>query len=377
MQAVMLPPGIKRGLRPAATERSSRFLARYESSVLFYDVYWSADGRSIILQGPPPIDLHAHYRDARYVCLPSGKAVKARAFHSYLACVFALDAPAGTTHLDVTFAGHTQRVPIGHNHSSFFSGTDLLFTLSKDNDLDWIVDWARFHQVNQGANAILLFDNMSTRYSTTDIGTALGSVAGIARVGVVPVPFAYPLEDEAVPEHAFWAHFLQPSVIINMFRRYGMASAGILNVDIDELAVPLADESVFAAARKSRSGTVYFRGCWIEPASTAPSAETPRRHKHFSRRLPDADFRRGGTQKWALTPNRRWLQNLKIHPYPHAVQNRPMLTRHKQGTAFIAHYKAISTGWKYDRSAIAVDAAGLVEIPELAAALERAFPDKT
>jgi hypothetical protein len=57
LNAVMLPEGIIRGLLPAKAERSAKFNARYERSVLFYDVYWSADGRRIILQGPPPIDL--------------------------------------------------------------------------------------------------------------------------------------------------------------------------------------------------------------------------------------------------------------------------------------------------------------------------------
>ncbi|MGV8833666.1 MAG: hypothetical protein ACOH2N_16975 [Devosia sp.] len=375
LNAVMLPEGIIRGLLPAKAERSAKFNARYERSVLFYDVYWSADGRRIILQGPPPIDLGAYYGAARYVCQPSGAEVRARPFHSELVYLVALDAPVDTTHIDIVMGGTTQRAEVGQNHSPFFADTNLLFTLSKDNDLDWIIDWARFHQVNQGVDAVLLFDNMSTRYSASDLEAALLSVDGLKRVGVVPVPFNYPLEDPALPKRLFWAHFLQPGIIVNMFRRYGMATKGILNCDIDELAVPLGSETVFESAARSRSGTVYFRGCWIEPV---PDVARPGgyRHRDFTQVVAGTDVSRGSTDKWALTPHRRWLQNLAIHPYAHALVNRPMLTRRKPGTAFIAHFKAISNGWKYDRSVVPKSSAQLQTDPALVETMRRAFPEE-
>jgi len=373
MKPVHLPEGMERGLRPATAARSEKFLTRYESRVLFYDVYWSQDGQQIILQGPPPIDLGPHYDSARYICQPGGQEVRAAPHHSELVHLFSLDAPKGTTHLDIVFAGQTQRVAVAANHADFFAGTNMLFTLSKDNDLQWIVDWARFHVVHQGVDAILLFDNMSTRYSAAELEAALSSVDGLKRIAVVPVPFTYPLEDQAVPEHIFWAHFLQPAVIVNMLRRYGMAADGILNCDIDELAVPLAAQTVFESAKRSRSGTVYFRGCWIEPVPSATRGDGYR-HADFSQVEAGIDVTRGPTNKWALTPHRRWLQNLKVHPYPHVIENRPMLTRHKPGTAFIAHFKAISNGWKYDRTVKSETAAPLKPQPKLAAALAQAFP---
>ena len=375
MNPVFLPDGVVRGLRPANAARSEKFLGRYESRVLFYDVYWSQDGRQIILQGPPPVDLGAQYAAARYICQPSGTELRAKPHHSDLVHLFSLDAPQGTTHLDIVFAGQVQRALVGANHGDFFAGTKLLFTLSKDNDLAWIADWARFHVVTQGVDAILLFDNLSTRYSMAELEDTLLGVEGLKRVAVVPVPFTYPLEDLAVPEHIFWAHFLQPGVIVNMLRRYGMATDGILNCDIDELAVPLAAQTVFESARQSRSGTVYFRGCWIEPVPSAARTDGYR-HADFTQVEAGIDVTRGPTNKWALTPHRRWLANLKIHPYPHVIENRPMLTRHKPGTAFIAHFKAISNGWKYDRQVVSETAVPLKTQPELARALAQAFPER-
>ena len=369
---VMLPQGLQRGMIAASAPRSDKFIASYERNVLFYDVFWEHGGKRIILIGPPAIDLAPHYRAARYVAQPSGVAVKAKAHHSSTVFVFSLRPPAGTTHLDIELGGATQRVGVAQNHSDFFAGRNLLFTLSQNNDLQWIADWARFHVVNQGVDAVLLFDNRSTRYTPADIEATLLAVPGLQRVAVVPTPFTYPHEDRGVPKHIFWAHFLQPAVIVDMFRRYGMASNGILNCDIDELAVPLADKTVFAEATASRSGTVYFRGCWIEPVPEK-DREGGYRHADFRQVEADVNYGRGGTNKWALTPNRPWLQKLRIHPYPHSVANRPPLSRHKPGTAYIAHFKAISTGWKYDRGVVDAAAAPIREDAPLSAALDRAF----
>lgn len=373
MNPVMLPEGApRRGLVPTELERSEKFLASYERDVLFYDVFWDRDHRKILMIGPPAIDLAAHYRSATYRALPSGRLLQPRGHHSKHVQLFSLQAPPETTHLEVSFAGRVQQIVVASNKAEFFAGQKLLFTLSQNNDLAWIADWARFHVVNQGVTAVLLFDNRSDRYRLNDIESCLLDVPGLSRVGVVGVPFNYPHADEAVPKDIFWAHFLQPAVIVDMYRRFGIAAQGILNCDIDELAVPLANETVFESAARSRSGTVYFRGCWIE---AVPETQKPGNYRHtdFRSVASDVNYARGGTNKWALVPNRRWLQRLRSHPYPHAIANRPWGTRHKPGTAFIAHFKAISTGWKYERGVVASSAMDLKKEPKLSEALDRAF----
>lgn len=370
MHPVRLPTGMVRGLLKPEVARDADFLARYERDVLFYDAYWSADGKQIIVQGPPPVDLSEHYAAMRFIAQPSGTVLKATGHHSYLVQLYAMDAPPGTISLDLDFAGERLHLPVGANYSQFFAGQNLLFTLSKNNDLRWIADWARFHVQLQGATAVLLFDNNSTCYGRDEIEATLCAVPGLQRVAVVPVPFIYPIEDKAFPEHVFWAHFLQPAIIVNILRRYGMAARAILNADIDELFVPIGRETVFDSASRSLSGTVYYSGGWVAPVPAADAGGAIR-HKDFDRMVPGTDTGAGGVFKWALAPNRRWLRNLKIHPYPHAIENRPPLTRSKPRNAFIAHFKAISTNWKYDRSAAEADAS--VPSAVLMAALAKVF----
>lgn len=370
--SVLLPDGIARGIVLPDLSREDRFLVSYERRVLFYDVFWNADESRIIMHGPAPVDLAPYYRDMRIVARPSGKVVRAKGHHSILVQLYSVAAPAGTTHLDIIFAGQTIRVAPGRSHTDLFRGENLLFTLSKDNDLQWISDWVEFHVVHHGVTAVLVYDNGSARYSPNELRRTICTVPGIRIAEVVPTPFLYTREDSVHPDNLFWAHFLQPSVMVNMLRRYGSEANGIMNADIDELIVPLANETAFETAASSRSGTVYFRDCWIEPMPNN-GAIAPYRHADFQMVAAEADYRYGPTAKWVMAPARRWLRNLRQHPYPHAIQNRPFATRHKPGTAYVAHFKGISTSWKYDRSTQATVKQALRVEPMLAKAMERAF----
>jgi hypothetical protein len=372
----MLPESSpRRGMVPVTegSSRTDKFIASYERDVLFYDVFWHVAGREVILVGPPPVDLDPLYRAMSAIAQPSGRPLRLRPHHSRKVYLFSARVPPGTTHLDLEFAGTVQRVAVGPNHSDFFAGENLLFTLSQNNDLQWIADWARFHVANQGVTAVLLFDNRSSRYGLEDLRATLSSVPGLARFAVVDVPFRYTGPDDALASDRFWAHFLQPSTFVGMLRRYGARANGILNCDVDELAVPLGPETVFEAANRSHSGTLYFRSSWVEPVPRQ-ARTTGYRHADFGYMKPKADFRTGHTHKWALSPKRRWLQWLKVHPYTHLLKNRLPFTRIKSGAAYIAHFRGISTSWKYDRSVVVGSVEQLKTEPNLERALQRAFP---
>ncbi|GLQ53408.1 hypothetical protein [Devosia nitrariae] len=377
LNSLFLPQdsSLRRGFISPNVPREAQFLAHFEDRCIFYDVFWDEAGKRILLHGPPPVNLAQHYRNARYTARPSGTRLRARGHHSQKVHIYSLAAPAGTTHLEVEFAGMTFTVPVGANYSSWFEGQNLLATVSKNNDLQWIADWARFHVVNQGASAVLLFDNASDRYAPADIEATLVAVNGLDKICVVPAPFAYQRPDNALPDNRFWAHFLQPSLFTNMFRRYAARASGILDCDIDELAVPLTDETVFETARASRSGTVYFRNRWIEPVPVKPRPDGVYRHRDFCLAKADDDVTRGGTTKWAMAPDRRWMQDLRVQPRAHLIINRPPLTRHKPGTAYIAHFRGISTSWKYDRRVTLESDDTLVEDTRLSALLKSTFPE--
>lgn len=340
---------LRRGLIAPSVPREEKFLAAFEDRCLFYDAYWDARGTCVFLHGPRPINLANHYRAAKFVAWPSGTPLKWTRSRSHNIFMVVLRPPKSSTHIEIKIAGQTHRIAIQPNHSDWFAQKNVLFTLSKDNDLRWIEDWARFHVQEQGIDALALFDNQSTRYSLQDIRQVLGGVQGLKRILVMSVPHRYPLEDRAYPKDIFWPHFLQPSMILRMLRRFGMKARCLLNLDIDELAVKRSPDapSICDEAVNSRSGSVYMRGRWIE--SVPDKSRNFYRHRHFTLAEPGHGHVFGNTVKWALTPQRRWLANPRIHPYPHDIRNRPWFTRHKSDQNYVAHFKPISTGWKYDR----------------------------
>lgn len=57
-----------------------------------------------------------------------------------------------------------------------FRNRRVLVTKSKNNDLQRIKDWALFHARAHGADAALLYDNDSDRYTPAEIMGALASV---------------------------------------------------------------------------------------------------------------------------------------------------------------------------------------------------------
>lgn len=374
LNPVMLPDGVVRGMRPGIGTRPASFTDHYETRVLFYDVFWHRDGRTVLLVGPPPIDLDQRYGKMACVALPSQKRVRWREHNSKRLRLCSIKPPAGTTHIEITYAGATQVVAIAENASAFFEGSNVLFAISKNNRLDWIADWARFHAVNQGTDAVILFDNGSTDYGLEEIETALASVPGITRAAVLSAPFPFGRKDEWVPKDRFWSQFLQPAMFLVMFRRFAQAARGILNCDIDELAVPFPQGNVYDAAVRSRSGTVYYRGAWVA-AVPGEGKKAPHRHGDFRRLEAEPGQGMGSTHKWAMAPNRRWLGRLNVHPSPHVLHNRPLGTRHKPTDVYIAHFRGISTSWQYDRPVLKATGADLPVEPALAQALDRAFPD--
>ena len=60
--------------------------------------------------------------------------------------------------LSVGIDGWQEEVAVSPLGREAFAGRNCLVTLSRNNDLRWIRDWAAFHVREHGAEALLLFD---------------------------------------------------------------------------------------------------------------------------------------------------------------------------------------------------------------------------
>ena len=172
-----------------------------------------------------------------------------------------------------------------------FAGRRCLVTLSRDNDLDWIGDWAAHCARHQGAEALLFLDNASTRYGRAEISARLADIAGLsaATVCTIPSPFG-PLGTRAPVNRSL---FLQTS-LLNICRHAWLRDARtVLHCDIDEL--PVSDgPTLFEAAEASWLGYATAR-CPVRFPATGGAA-APRHGDHILRRVPETFTK----EKWAL-----------------------------------------------------------------------------
>jgi hypothetical protein len=356
--AVFLPAegALRRLPRAPRRPRPAGVLEGYEDRALAYDAFWHQDGRRILLVGPPPRNLAAHYKTARYA---AGRATLRATHHVTISTMITEleGAPLETREIALELGGTRHTVTIGANRCDAFAGRRLLFTMSKDNDLAWIAEWARWHQRLHQADAIVLFDNGSTRYGIAEIEETLRRVEGIAVVSVVSWPWRYGVTDRAVWNNPFYVLYLQVGAMNVLLRRFGMQAAAIVNADVDELIATPAGTSIFDLARQSRGGLVSMRGRYIEPLASA-DAPAQRTHRHYRHRLADDKRAQSRPRKWAIDPSRSWFASLGVQPYMHWIEGRPPFSKSTPAGVFYRHFRAINTNWKDERTTPRHDRAG-------------------
>ena len=329
---------------------------KFEGRALVYDAFWHDDRKRILVVGPPPMTLGPLYKEARYFALPSRTALKASCFKSLSVMVTALaGAPEGTEQLKMHLGGATYELVVQPNGSRALAGRRVLFTMSRDNELAWIREWAHYHAAVQGTDAIVFFDNGSTRYGVAEIAATLKSVAGIAHAAVLSWPYRYGATDPAVRTNPYYGLFLQIASMSVALRRYGARAFGLLNCDIDELVATPEGTTIYELAHAARQGLVAMPGQFIEALPSGDGTGGVYTHRDFGSRRRDAAARLSSPRKWALDPSRAWVGGLGVHPYMHWIEGRPPFGKTVLPEVFYWHFRGINTNWKEART----DASGL------------------
>lgn len=169
--------------------------------------------------------------------------------------------------LSLALGGHHWQTTPSPDQRHLFQGLRASLHISKNNDLDWIRDWARFHISAHGLEAMLVMDNGSDAYAPEQILDALQGL-GLRRAVVLKVPQPYgPPRTKA---HPGTAKYLQPAMLNLARLRFLRKARAVLNADLDELVWSRAG-SVFDAALADPLGLVSFAGVWRQPPPrTAP-----------------------------------------------------------------------------------------------------------
>ncbi len=324
--------------RPFAL-RQAEYSDTFDSRTLIYDLFRRPDGAGAVAIAPPPCNLLYLIACAR---IATGRGTETRSL-SILERdrMTELWFRAGPADGEVTFGDSPLgrvTLPIQPNGSDEFADRRVLFTISRNNEIAWISDWARFHRRAHGADAILFYDNASDRYDSAEIGAALRQAAPGAQIRVVDWPF--PFGPQGSADGKVWdSDFCQYGMFHHARWRFLARAKSVLNIDIDEMVLSARRESIFAAAESSREGYVAFGGHWI--AYTPPEAK----QRVADLRMRDLSKPTAAT-KWCAVPARCGLeQQWRVHDitgFSHSPVPAEQFSHR--------HFWAISTSWKHNRS---------------------------
>ena len=326
--------GLARDAIVPASAQGEGFAAAYDRDTLWYDAL-AGDGR-LLLVCPKLLNLAPLVADAR-VRLDGqpARTRRIRRFRRHDIVEIACSARPGR--VEVAHGRWRGASGVSPDQTAIFAGLNASLHISRNNRLDWIADWARFHIGEHGLQAMLVMDNASDAYPPEAILEALAPT-GLKRAVVLKVPQPYgPVRSKS---GGGGAKFLQPAMLnLARLRFLGRARA-VLNADIDEL-VWSAGGSVFDAAVASPAGFVTFAGQWRQPG---PAAEPPYRHAQH-------DHTRSGAEpcppKYCLKPE-GWMGRGGWDVHRPETPLAALWPRRRDFGYW--HCRAITTNWKsYNR----------------------------
>lgn len=351
ISSVFLPKvgSLRRLPRRPGRKRPASFHEAFEDRALFYDCFKSGHDE-IVLVGPPPLNLETGLQTGHFRAEPAGEALNASWFSSRSTMTTVLcGVPTGTDSIMLAMDGFTETIVVQPSQSEVLKDRRVMFTMNKDNDLEWIQLWARWHCERHGVDAIVIFDNGSTRYGLDDIAESLKQIEGLQVIGLVDWPFRYGPVDRAVFFHPYWPNFLQVASFTLMLRRFGRESAGILNCDIDELVGTSGERSVFDTLRESPEGYVKLKGTWMEAVGASSQDNQPANHLDYQFRRKNPLFAKCAN-KWALDPRRAWALDYTVFPMMHRIYGMSRAQKSATPSHSFWHFRELIRTGKKDGS---------------------------
>lgn len=345
LSSIVLPAALGLARAPVipAADRPADHDARYDALGLVHDVVHIAEAGVVRMFCPPPLDLAPAFREGAFrLDGRPARLCRLRRRRRYAVAEFA--APTRPERLSFALRGWETEVAVHSDADcAAFSGRNVLFTLSRDNDLAWVSDWVRFHAGEHGADAVLFLDNGSS-YPPEALAETLAAVPGVAVVRVARTERPYgPMPLRGSKSRAM---FLQ-TCLLNLARfRWLWQARAVLQGDVDELVVSRTGASVFDAAVASRAGWIKYRGLWRAPMGAAEAL--PRHADHWGV-LDDA---RPCPAKYCIVPAgpmRRHSWNV------HNLDLVPFSRRFETADFHYLHCRGITTRWKGEKSRARLD----------------------
>jgi hypothetical protein len=354
--SVSLPAFSEARRKPARPPefRDNSFERDFDSTTLFYDAV-QVDDSQIALFAPPFLNLSADVAATAFSHETNRYTTRAR--HLDRHAQLWMNSPMNRGPVQAAGPLGNFEFSVSQNESRMFRDCRVIFTMSKDNPIEWILDWVRYNRDIHGANAVLIYDNGSSAYDSAALSSALRSISGLRRSVVMEWPFKYGPQGTNSWDH--WdSDFCQLGAWEHARWRFLQDARSVMNSDIDELVLSRTNESVFEAAEQSRSGLVRYRGRWVigmDGGAGDGSASATPRHYDFSILMPPKyEFSKSlmwrdaneCLAKWTIVPNR-----CPAHAQWHIHSISSWWASYFWARQFsFRHFREIGSNWKYQRT---------------------------
>jgi Glycosyltransferase family 92 len=341
-----LPPeaATKRESTRPVEFRQAGFDEAFDATTLFYDLILSGDkhGNNLIFIGPPLLNLFPSFYGGRIGGRPLASIISTYYLRDGCSDIWIPNWDSDAVHLEFDFGSY--RLTPQRTATHLYQGRRVLYTHSKNNEVRWIVDWVQFHARNHGANAVLIYDNASTKYAGEDLERSLKEAFPSFEINVVHWPYKYGPQGFKA---GWWdSNFSQAGAFHDARFRFLDSAASVLNCDIDEFVVSEKGESIFDVTEKSRNGCTTFNGRWISNATvgTHPDLDSLSDFRHgYFRYL--ARTEPACPKKWCVVP-----RQCKLAEYwsAHTVSGRDLASSYSDSFSY-RHFRSINTNWKWQR----------------------------
>ncbi|MGF7022909.1 hypothetical protein [Brachybacterium tyrofermentans] len=317
------------------TSRQEFYEERFDARTLFYDVFRVRNHLEFI--GPPLLDLEGGLKPLE---LAHGRTDYAGRFRSTaknrLHRHRVSPVPRSVGSLSLRCPLGTFQLEIGENLSSSFTGRRVLVTQSRNNPLEWIARWVDHHITVQGIDAVVLYDNGSTRYTPDELREVLCGCHGLEVFSVIEWP--YPWGPTGGPDAVWDSDYGQHGAWEHAWRRLGLAAATLTFGDVDELIVG-PPPSVTDRALSAKDGISSYRRRAVLNVPTAPTSGLSRIRDYVDYRLfaPAAPLL---SPKYTVVPGRlRERDQLMVH----RVAGR---RSEDEGDVLARHFDGIRIEWR-------------------------------
>jgi hypothetical protein len=347
------------------------YIEKYDERTLFYDA--TELNGEIILIGPPLVNLENLIIESKITINGIGISdiTTQTLERSQITRITPHAHPDSPIDIELSHPKlGSHHVRITPESTGYFISSKVLMTMQKNEDLQWIEDWARYYIKVHQVDSILIFDNNSTEYTPKAIQEQLKNIPGLESLIIVEWPFPYgPQGGQWVGTKAGWdSDFCQIGAFQTARYRFLNSAEAVINADIDELVVPLSEKRLFDELAQSEDGVVGYAGRWIE---NQPINLTVNELPRFWNYIYSKDEEANSTSKWTAKPS-QWPTG--AHPTAHYVRN---IDYYPSPDFYTAHFKGINSGWKRaDRLNVSSQVHELGYDAALLRALDRAFPQQ-